>query len=316
VNNSFLHYIIPTGMMRGAIYSDTIAYMHNYHYGDYKTIISPKGGMNVYRGCTHGCIYCDTRSECYQLKNDFEDIEVKRNAPQILEAQLQRKRKKMMISSGSMCDPYIPLEAELQVTRQCLEVIARYGFGLAILTKSTLLLRDLDVLAHINRESKCVVQTTFTTYDDDLCRQLEPDVAVTSKRFEMLCDARDAGIPTIVWLGPILPYINDSEENLAGLLDWCVQAKVKGILCFGFGMTLRAGSREYYYRQLDKLYPGMKERYQSDFGLDYSIMSPNNAKLWSLYERTCRAQGIMHHPDEIWEYLRTFPEKEQQLPLF
>jgi len=287
-----------------------------YHYGDYKTILSPKGGMNLYRGCTHGCIYCDTRSECYQLKNDFEDIEVKRNAAQILEAQLQRKRSKHMISSGAMCDPYIPLEEELQVTRQCIELIARYGFGLALLTKSTLILRDMDIFTRINEQSKCVVQTTFTTFDEELCKQLEPHVATTRERFEMLLAMKDAGIPTVVWLGPILPYINDSEENLRGLLDYCVRAGVTGILCFGFGMTLRSGSREYYYEQLDKLFPGMKERYSADFGNNYSILSPNNARLWSIYERVCREHGIIYKQDEIWSYLSDFPEKEQQLILF
>ncbi|MCL2438520.1 MAG: radical SAM protein [Coriobacteriia bacterium] len=287
-----------------------------YHYGDYKTILSPKGGMNLYRGCTHGCIYCDTRSECYQMKNDLEDIEVKRNAVQILEVQLTRKRKKHMISSGSMCDSYIPLEEELQVTRRCLEVIARHGFGLSILTKSTLILRDLDLLTQINEQSKCVVQTTFTTFDEDLCRRLEPQVATTRERFEMLCAMRDAGIPTVVWLGPILPYINDSEENLRGLLDYCVQAEVKGILCFGFGMTLRKGSREYYYEQLDKLFPGMKDRYIADFGEDYSILSPHNARLWSIFEATCRKHGIIYRTDDVWSYLGEFPEREDQLQLF
>jgi len=287
-----------------------------YHYGDYKTILSPKGGMNLYRGCTHGCIYCDTRSECYQLKNDLEDVEVKRNAAAILEAQLMRKRKPQMISTGSMCDSYIPLEGELGVTRQCLEVVARYGFGLAILTKSTLITRDLDLLKRINEQSKCVVQTTFTTYDEDLCRKLEPHVATTKERYQMLQVMRDAGIPTVVWLGPFLPYINDSEENLRGLLDYCARAEVKGILCFGFGMTLRAGSRDYYYQQLDGLFPGMKERYINDFGDDYSIRVPKHAQLWSIFEEFCRKNGIMYKSDEVWDYLGSFPEKHEQLELF
>jgi len=287
-----------------------------YHYGDYKTILSPKGGMNLYRGCTHGCIYCDTRSECYQLKNDLEDVEVKRNAAAILETQLMRKRKPQMISTGSMCDPYIPLEAELGVTRQCLEVVVRYGFGLAILTKSTLIMRDLDLLKQINEQSKCVVQVTLTTYDEDLCSRLEPYVATTKERYQMLCAMRDVGIPTVVWLGPILPYINDSEENLRGLLDYCAKAGVKGILCFGFGMTLRAGSRDYYYQQLNELFPGMKERYINDFGDAYSIRSPHHARLWSIYEKFCRKNNIMYKNNEVWDYLGDFPEKHEQLELF
>ena len=272
--------------------------------------------MNLYRGCTHGCIYCDTRSDCYQLKNDFEDIEVKRNAAQILEAQLQRKRKQQMISSGAMCDPYIPLEKELRVTRQCLEIIARYGFGLAILTKSNLILRDMDILCRINEQAKCVVQMTLTTYNEDLCRQLEPSVATTQERFEALLAMHEAGIPTVVWLGPILPYINDNEENLQGLLDYCVRAGVKGILCFGLGVTLRNGSRDYYYQQLDSLFPGMKERYIADFGDSYSCLSPNNAKLWAIFEHTCRKHGIIYQQDDVWSYLSDFPEKEEQMHLF
>jgi len=215
-----------------------------------------------------------------------------------------------------MCDPYIPLEKELQLTRACTEVIARYGFGLAPLTKSTLLLRDLDLLTRIHEQSKCVVQVTLTTYDEKLCGLLEPHVATTRERFEMLEAVHDAGIPSVVWLGPILPYITDSEENLRGLLDYCIRAGVKGILCFGFGMTLRAGSRDYYYQQLDRLFPGMKQRYMADFGDAYSIAAPNHRRLWQIYVGTCRKAGIMYQQDEIWHYLGDFPEKEVQLGLF
>ena len=287
-----------------------------YNYGDYKTILSAAGGMNVYRGCTHGCIYCDTRSECYQLKNDLEDVEVKRNAAAILDDQLRRKRKPQMISTGSMCDPYIPLEAKLKVTRSCLEVIAAHRFGVAVLTKSDLVLRDIDVLTQINEQTKSVVQTTLTTYDEDLCATLEPGVATTARRVEVLRAMRDADIPTVVWLGPILPYINDSEENLRGLLDYCVDAGVAGILCFGFGVTLRSGSREHYYQQLDQLAPGMKERYMREFGDSYYCMSPHNARLMRIFTDTCRGAGIMYETDQIWQYLREFPEDKSQLSLF
>jgi len=156
-----------------------------WHYGDYKTILSPKNNMNLYRGCTHNCIYCDSRSICYQIKHDFEDIEVKRNAVQILESQL-RKKSPCMIGTGAMCDPYIHLEEELQITRQCLEVIEKYGFGVAILTKSARIMRDIDLLYAINAKSKCVVQMTMTTFDEDLCRILEPDVSTTAERFDVL----------------------------------------------------------------------------------------------------------------------------------
>jgi len=250
------------------------------------------------------------------MNHDFEDIEVKRNAADILEEQLRRKRRPSMISTGSMCDPYIPLEEKLQVTRECLEVIERHGFGIALLTKSTLVLRDLDILQDINRHAKCVVQTTFTTYDEKLCRMLEPHVATTFERFEMLQEMHRAKIPTVVWLGPFLPYINDSEDNLRGILDYCVKAHVQGILCFGFGMTLRAGNREYYYEQLDRLFPGLKDRYITRFGDAYSLRSKNSRQLQKIFVDICRTHEIMHRPNDIWDYLTTFPPTDDQLSLF
>lgn len=286
------------------------------HYADYKTILSPKNGMNVYRGCTHGCIYCDSRSVCYQMKHNFEDIEVKRDAPRILEAQLRSRRRRCMIGTGAMCDPYIPLEEELRVTRQCLEVIEKYRFGLAIQTKSDRILRDLDLLTAINEKAKCVVQLTLTTYDQDLCRVIEPNVTTTAGRFAALERMREAGIPTVVWLSPILPFINDTDENLRGILDYCVRAGVRGIVCFGFGVTLREGDREYFYRKLDEHFPGMKQRYISAFGGSYECPSPNDTRLRAYYEEVCRGHGIMYYHEEIFAYLRAFEEKATQLTLF
>lgn len=271
--------------------------------------------MNLYRGCTHGCIYCDSRSKCYQFDHAFEDIEVKRNAAAILEAQLRRKRKPCMIGTGSMCDPYLPLEEELGVTRACLEVILRYGCGLSILTKSTRILRDLDLLLAINERAKCVVETTLTTFDEALVKQIEPDVSGTKERFHMLETMRDAGIPTVVWLSPILPFINDTAENLAGLLDYCVRAKVKGIVCFGFGVTLREGDREYFYDALERGFPGLKQRYVRAFGNAYSCMSPHNARLMERFRATCESAGILYRMDDVFGYLWRFEEKRRQLSL-
>lgn len=286
------------------------------HYADFKTILSPKNGMNIYRGCTHGCIYCDSRSACYQMEHDFEDIEVKRNAPQILEEQLKRRRRPGMISTGAMCDPYIHLEDELEVVRQCLEVIEKYGFGLAIQTKSARILRDMDLLTAINSRTKCVVEITLTTFNEGLCKIIEPWVSTTAKRFDVLKAMQDAGIPTVVWLSPILPFINDTEENLRGILDYCIQAKVQGIICFGFGVTLREGNREYFYRQLDKHFPGTKQRYIKAFGNSYECTSPNNDRLWKVFDDICQNHGIMHHADKVFAYLRQFHEKERQVSLF
>lgn len=231
------------------------------HYVTAKSILSASNGMNLYRGCTHGCIYCDSRSRCYHMNHAFEDIEVKENALELLEDSLKRKRKKCMIGTGAMTDPYIPVEKEIQYVRKSLLLAEKYGFGFTLITKSAQVLRDLDILKRINEKTKCVVQMTLTTYDETLCRKLEPNVSTTRERFEALKILQKEGIPTVVWLCPILPFINDTEENLLGILNYCAEAKVYGIINFGMGMTLREGNREYFYRQLDRGFPGLKEKY-------------------------------------------------------
>ncbi|MDE7043884.1 MAG: radical SAM protein, partial [Acetatifactor sp.] len=231
------------------------------HYVKAKGILSPKNGMNLYRGCSHGCIYCDSRSRCYHMEHAFEDIEVKENAIELLENALRRKRQKCMIGTGSMADPYIPLEMEIGYVRKALSLIRQYGFGFTVITKSDRILRDLDLLQEIQNSTKCVVQMTLTTCDEDLCRKLEPNVCTTETRFQVLKKLRDADIPTVVWLSPILPFINDTEDNISGILDMCIEAKVYGIICFGMGLTLRDGNREYFYKQLDRLFPRLKEKY-------------------------------------------------------
>ena len=288
------------------------------HYAEVKGILSSDNGMNLYRGCSHGCIYCDSRSKCYNMNHDFEDIEVKSNALELLENALRRKRKRCMIGTGAMTDPYIPLDHRLQHTRKALLLIEKYGFGVALQTKSSRVLRDLDVLKRINEKTKAVVQITLTTADDTLCKIIEPNVSTTSERFEALKTLRDAGIPTVVWLCPILPYINDTQENIRAILDMCVEAKVRGVLCFGMGVTMREGNREYFYRQLDRHFPHLKQRYIREFGNNYVVNSPKNNELMKLYHRTCSENGIMHSADEIFEYLHRFEEKNapQQLSLW
>ncbi|MDE6054962.1 MAG: radical SAM protein, partial [Lachnospiraceae bacterium] len=199
------------------------------HFANAKGILSTKNGINLYRGCTHGCIYCDSRSICYGFTHDFEDIEVKQNAPELLEKALRSKRKKCMIGTGAMCDPYMHCEETLKLTRKCLEIIDFYEYGVAIQTKSDRILRDLDLLESINRKAKCVVQMTLTTYDENLCKILEPNVCTTKERVKALQIFRDHQIPTVVWLSPILPLINDTRENIEGILDYCIDAKVYGI---------------------------------------------------------------------------------------
>jgi len=287
------------------------------HQREVKGILSAHNGMNISRGCTHGCIYCDSRSTCYRIEHDFEDVQIKSNAPALLEDALARKRKKCVIGTGAMSDPYIPIRENLANIRSCLEIIDRHGCGLAIQTKSDLILRDLDLLNNINKKAKCIVETTLTTFDENLCAIIEPNVCTTRRRFEVLKIMRDNGIQTIVWLSPFLPFINDTEENLRGLLDYCVEAGVYGILCWGIGMTLREGSRDYFYAKLDEHFPGLKEAYQQKYGLNYVITSDNNEPLMKLFFEVCEKHKIAYGNDRLFEYMRTFTEKQgAQMELF
>ena len=287
------------------------------HEVEVKGILSAQNGMNIYRGCSHGCIYCDARSKCYGMEHAFEDIEVKVNAPELLERALRKKRQKCMIGTGAMSDPYIHLEEKLQLTRKCLQIIDRYGFGLAIQTKSSRILRDLNLLKSINAQSKCVVQMTLTTYSESLCKIVEPNVSTTAERFEVLKIMRDNGIPTVVWLSPILPFINDTEQNLRGILDYCIEAQVKGIICFDMGMTLREGDREYYYQNLDRHFPRLTWKYISKYKNYYQLSSPNNGRLMKIFRDTCKSHGIMYNVDRIFAYLHEFPHEEyEQISLF
>ena len=279
-----------------------------------KSILSKNNGMNLYRGCSHGCIYCDSRSEVYGMKHEFEDIEVKENALQLLKRELM-KRPKSMIGTGAMTDPYIPLENRLKFVRKSLELIDRYGFGFTCITKSDLVLRDLDLLKKINSNTKAVVQMTLTTFDDELCAILEPNVCNTSRRIEVLNILKDEEIPTVVWLCPILPYINDTADNINSILDSCIGADVKGIICYGMGLTLRKGNREYFYGKLDQHFPGLKDRYVKEFGNSYSIPSPNSGELMSLFIKKTSQNGILNNPREIFEYLNEFPQKSRQTKL-
>lgn len=288
------------------------------HYVTAKGILSEQNGMNLYRGCLHGCIYCDSRSICYQMNHEFEDIEIKENAIDLLEIALKHKKKRCMIGTGSMTDPYIPLEENLMYVRKTLELVERYGYGFTVITKSDRILRDIDLLKKINDKTKCVVQMTLTTFDDELCRKIEPNVSTTSERFKTLLKLKEAGIPTVVWLSPILPFINDTIENINGILDMCIEANVRGIICFGMGFTLRDGNREYFYEQLDKKFPGTKEKYIKTFGNQYVNNSPDNEMLMRIFYKRCKDNNIESNYEEIFKYLRTFEEKcgAQQLSLF
>ena len=289
------------------------------HFVDAKGILTGSGGhfgMNIYRGCSHGCIYCDSRSRCYQFTHPFEDIEVKQNAPELLESALRSKRRKCMIGTGAMSDPYMHCEEKLKLTLRCLEIILQYGFGAAVQTKSDRILRDIDLLDEINKKAKCVVQLTLTTYEDDLCQIIEPNVCNTKRRIEVLAEMQKRDIPTVVWLAPILPFINDTEDNVGKILEECVRVGVKGIMCFEMGLTLREGDREYYYAALDKNFPGLKRKYIDTYGNAYELPSPNKDRLMRRFMSVCRENDILCTPDECFDYLYELPDKYEQMSFF
>ena len=251
------------------------------------------------------------------MEHDFEDVEIKINAAELLEDRLKRKRRPCIVGTGAMSDPYIPIKESLELTRACLEVIKKYRFGLAIQTKSNMILRDLDLLCSINERAKCIVQITLTTLDEGLCKIVEPNVSGTAERVEALKIFRDRGIPTVVWLGPLLPFINDTVENLRGILDYCAEAGVHGIVCFGMGMTLREGSREYYYKNLDRHFPGLKAVYEKKFGNDYIITSENNTGLLSFFQKFCKENNIIYDMDKVFGFMGSFDVKpDTQMELF
>ncbi len=285
------------------------------HYVKVKGILSAQNGMNLYRGCSHGCIYCDSRSRCYHMEHDFEDIEVKENAIELLETSLRRRRKKCMIGTGAMTDPYLPLEMEIGNVRKALALIEEYGFGVTVHTKSSRVLRDIDLLKRINEKTKSVVQMTLTTCNEALCRKIEPGVSTTKERFETLKKLQDAKIPTVVWLSPILPFLNDTRENISGILKMCQEAGVCGVICFGMGLTLREGNREYFYAQLDRLFPGLKKKYIQAYGNQYMVDSPRNKELMELFHEQCGQYGMLHDNERIFQYLHTFEDKQENAQL-
>lgn len=287
------------------------------HLVDAKGILSAQNGMNLYRGCVHGCIYCDSRSRCYRIDHPFEDVEVKHNALELLDAALRKKRRRGMLSTGAMTDPYIPEEEIFGLTRGAMQLALRHGFGFTLQTKSTRVLRDLPLLQELNARTRCVVQMTLTTADEALCRKIEPNVSATLERARALQTLADAGIPTVAWLTPILPFINDTPENLLSVLRLLKGAGVRGVIFFGAGLTLREGSREYFYAQLDRLFPGLKERYARTYGLRYEIPSPDNDRLCRLFHDFCESNNLMHDNDQIFACLHAFPDPPSgQLSLF
>lgn len=253
--------------------------------------------MNIYKGCSHGCIYCDSRSECYRI-DDFHRVRAKRNALDIIERELKSKRKSGVVGTGAMSDPYNPCEKEHLLTRGALQLINRYNFGVAIATKSSLILRDTDILKKINSHSPVLIKITITAADDTLCKMVEPMAPPSSERFEALRELSRAGIYAGILLMPVLPFIEDNEENIKAIVAKAHDCGAKFIYP-GFGVTLRQNQRAYYYKKLDELFPGLKNRYIQQFGNSYSCASPSTQALWKCFASECEHRGMRYKMKDI-----------------
>ncbi|HKL99336.1 MAG TPA: radical SAM protein [Mobilitalea sp.] len=255
--------------------------------------------MNLYKGCCHGCIYCDSRSDCYQIE-DFDLVRAKENAISIIQTELRSKQKTGVIGTGSMSDPYNPFEAKEHLTRQALELVDTYHFGISIATKGTLITRDIDILNRIRMHSPVLCKMTITTADDGLSAKLEPGVKVSSERFEAIRKLSEAGIYTGILMMPILPFLNDSLENILEIIHKAHENGAKFIYPL-FGMSLRTGQREYFYQKLNELFPGQKlvAQYVHRFGSAYECHSPNARELYSLFYSECDRLGILYKMQDI-----------------
>jgi len=248
-------------------------------------------GMNLYRGCQHHCIYCDSRSLCYGIDDFDGEVLIKTNAIDLLRDELPRKRRKGIIGTGSMHDAYMPIEEKVRLTKCALEVIAEFGFGVHVVTKSDLVLRDIPILKKISRYHTAAVSLTITTIDDELSKKVEPGAPPTSARFRALKELAEAGIETRIALMPTLPLIEDTEENVVAIVEEAHRCGVKTIVPW-FGMSMRDRQRAYFYRKLDELFPGLKDRYIETFGENYHCPSPNADSLYQRFHKLCEKYGI------------------------
>lgn len=256
--------------------------------------------MNIYKGCSHGCIYCDSRSECYGVEN-FDKVRAKKDAIQIITNELRKKRKKGVIGTGAMSDPYNPFEKEMMITREALKEINNFNFGIAIATKSDLVLRDIDILKKIKSHSPTLIKITITTFDDELCKRIEPNVCVTSKRFKAIKELSNNGIFTGILLMPILPFINDNEENIVQIVRKAHECGAKFIFAYGMGLTLRGNQREYFYNSLMEKFPNKNivAKYKETFGNKYECASLNHKRLWYIFKNECEKLGILYKMEDI-----------------
>lgn len=255
--------------------------------------------MNLYRGCCHGCIYCDSRSDCYGIEN-FDEVRAKENALTILRDELRRKVKPGVIGTGSMSDPYNPFEETEQLSRHAAELIDAYNFGLTVITKSPLITRDIDIFTSIKEHSPILLKMTITTCDDGLSRLIEPNVALSSERFEALAKMSDAGLFTGITLMPVLPFIEDNEENIRGIVKTAAQCGVR-IIYAALGMTLRGNQREYYFKELNRIFGAESpvQKYINRYGNYYDCSSPYAGRLWRIFTEECDKHGILYNMKDI-----------------
>lgn len=258
--------------------------------------------LNLYRGCQHGCIYCDSRSTCYGIQN-FTNIEVKENALRLLEKEIRSKRRKGTIGFGSMNDPYMPLEKELCLTRRALEIFAQNRFPVHLITKSNLVLRDIDVLTRIS-SVYAAISITITTPDDSISKAIEPGAPVSSERFRAISELSKAGIYCGVTFMPVLPWITDKPGDIRKMVYWAKEAGAKYMIA-SMGVTLRDGQREFFYENLQRRFPGLKEQYERAFGRKYSASSPLADQLWEVYNTACGEVGM---PQRMEFFKSSIPE--------
>jgi DNA repair photolyase len=268
--------------------------------------------MNVYRGCTYGCIYCDSRSLCYQIEQ-FDTIRAKQDALRIIRDDLLKKRRRGVVGTGAMSDPYNPCEKELKLTRNAMELLNAYRFGVAIATKSTLVERDAGIIKDIQTHSPVIVKMTITTADDTLGSIVEPNAPLPSERFTTIKSLCSSGIYTGVLMMPVLPFIEDTKENILAIVHKAKESGARFIYP-AIGMTLRAGNREYYYEKLDEHFPGIKEKYVKRYGERYSCTSSKAKTLFSLFAEECGRLGIRHTmKDIVIDYKRGYAAKQFEL---
>jgi DNA repair photolyase len=297
-------------------------------YIDAKTIVSQyvkdnrwfgiNYNMNIYKGCSHGCIYCDSRSDCYNVE-DFDRVRAKKDAINIIRKELKSKRNKGVIGTGAMSDPYNPFEKELKLTRGALEQVDIFNFGVSIATKSALIIRDIDILKRIKQHSPVLIKITITTFDDELCKKVEPRVNPSSDRFKAIKQLSDNGIYTGILFMPILPFINDNENNIKAIVKKASECGAKFIFAYGMGLTLRGNQRDYFYEQLIKEFPekDFVKKYKDTYGNDYECPSPKNKELWNIFKSECEKYKILYKmKDIIKDYRREYEEKEEQISLF